>query len=263
MGERENNPRMPPWPMRAGVRTLNLVRHVFEWIGRHEFILLLALTVVAGAVWTFIKIADAVGAGETLDFDEWALRALRRTDDPARPIGPSWLSEMGRDLTALGGVAVLTLFVLAVTGFLWLRRMFGAMWLVLGSTLGGLLMSTLLKHWFERPRPGIVPHLSIAFTSSFPSGHSMLSATVFLTLGTLLGRFVKEFRLKAYFLVVALILTLLVGLSRVYMGVHWPTDVLAGWCAGLAWATLCWLVARALQHRGAVEPSAELSPPSH
>jgi undecaprenyl-diphosphatase len=166
---------------------------------------------------------------------------------------------MGRDLTALGGMAVLTLLTLAVTGFLWLRRMYGAMWLVMGATLGGLLVTTALKEWFDRPRPDIVPHLSIVLSSSFPSGHSMMSATVFLTLGALLGRFVQELRLKAYFLIVALILTFLVGLSRVYMGVHWPTDVLAGWCAGFTWATLCWLAARWLQHRGKVERNVEAS----
>ena len=142
----------------------------------------------------------------------------------------------------------------SVAGFLWLRRMFGAMWLIVVATLGGLVVSTLLKSAFARPRPSVVPHLSMVYTSSFPSGHSMLSATVFLTLGALLGRFVKPFRLKAYFLIIALVLTLLVGVSRVYMGVHYPTDVLAGWAAGLAWALICWLVARHLQKRGALEP---------
>ncbi|MEX0586346.1 MAG: phosphatase PAP2 family protein, partial [Pirellulales bacterium] len=147
----------------------------------------------------------------------------------------------------------LTLITVAVAGFLWLRRMFGAMWLVLAATLGGLVVSSVLKGAFERPRPSIVPHLSMVYTSSFPSGHSMLSATVYLTLGALLGRFVEPFRLKAYFLIVALGVTFLVGVSRVYVGVHYPTDVLAGWSAGLAWALMCWLVARYLQRRGAVE----------
>jgi undecaprenyl-diphosphatase len=112
--------------------------------------------------------------------------------------------------------------------------MFGAMWLVIIATVGGLIVTTILKNVFARPRPSIVPHLSMVISSSFPSGHSMLSATVFLTLGALLGRFVEPFRLKAYFLIVALVLTFLVGVSRVYMGVHYPSDVLAGWAAGLA-----------------------------
>lgn len=246
-------PRRPRWPIRVATRTIGLIRALLDWIGRHELSVLVSMTVAAGAVWTFIQIADEVAEGDTLRFDQWAVRAMRNPEDLAKPIGPPWLAEVGRDLTALGGIAVLTLLTIAVTGFLWLRRMYGAMWLVLAATLGGLIVTTALKQWFERPRPDIVPHLSLVHTSSFPSGHSMLSATVFLTLGALLGRFVQEFRLKAYFLIVALILTLLVGVSRVYLGVHWPTDVLAGWCAGLAWATLCWFVARALQLRGAVE----------
>jgi undecaprenyl-diphosphatase len=247
-----------PWrSIRAATWTIGLIRGLFDWIGRHELSVLLAMTGAALAVLAFVRIADAVGEGQTLKFDEWAVRAMRRVDDSAQPIGPPWLAEVTRDVTALGGVAVLSLLVIAVLGFLWLKRMVGAMWLVVAATLGGLIVSTVLKQGFERPRPDIVPHLSPTYTSSFPSGHSLLSATVFLTLGALLGRFVQEFRLKAYFLIVAVTLTFLVGLSRVYLGVHWPTDVLAGWCAGLAWATLCWLVARSLQHRGTVEQNTD------
>jgi len=250
-------PQRPVWLTRAATWMIGLIRGIFDWIGRHELSVLIALTGAALAVLGFVRIADAVGEGQTLKFDQWAVRAMRRTEHLAQPIGPPWLAEVARDVTALGGVAVLTLIVIAVIGFLWLRRMVGAMGMVSAATLGGLIVSTILKHWFERPRPDIVPHLSPTYTSSFPSGHSLLSATVFLTLGALLGRFVQEFRLKAYFLIVALTLTFLVGLSRVYLGVHWPTDVLAGWCAGLAWATLCWLVARSLQHRRAVQQNAD------
>jgi undecaprenyl-diphosphatase len=232
---------------------LRVLQPALEWIGRHETSVLVALLLTTLSVWAFMALADQVFSGDTLRFDEWAVRALRRADEPAKPIGPDWCAEVGRDLTALGGVAALTLLTAAVAGFLWLRRMFAAMWLVLAATLGGLVASTLLKAAFDRPRPTIVPHLSMAYTSSFPSGHSMLAATVYLTLGALLGRFVEPLRLKAYFLIVALILTTVVGVSRVYMGVHYPTDVLAGWAAGLGWALMCWLVARSLQHRGAVE----------
>jgi undecaprenyl-diphosphatase len=243
--------------MRVAIWTIGLVRGLLDWIGRHELSVLLAMTATATAVFVFVRLADAVGEGDTLPFDQWAVRAMRQPDNPLTPIGPPWLANVARDVTALGGAAVLTLITIAVLGFLWLRRMYGAMWLVVAATLGGLIVSTALKQWFERPRPDVVPHLSPTYTSSFPSGHSLLSATVFLTLGALLGRFVQEFRLKAYFLIVALTLTFLVGLSRVFLGVHWPTDVLAGWCAGLAWATLCWLVARFLQHRGSVEQNAD------
>jgi undecaprenyl-diphosphatase len=223
------------------------------WIGGHNAGVLAALLIIVVAVWTFATLAYKVVAGDTLSFDESCLRALRRADDPAKPIGPDWLAEVGRDLTALGGVAFLTLLTIAVAGFLRLRKMYGAMWLVIFAALGGLLASTLLKNLFERPRPSLVPHLDEVYTSSFPSGHSMLSATIYLTLGALLGRFVHERTLRAYFLIVALLLTFLVGVSRVFLGVHYPTDVLAGWAVGLTWSLICWLVARSLQHRGAVE----------
>jgi undecaprenyl-diphosphatase len=240
----------------------NVFQAGFEWIGKYELHVLIGLLVAAGAVWIFVVIADEVMEGDTQQFDEWAVRVLRKPDDLAKPIGPTWLVEVGRDLTALGGVAALTLITLAVVGFLWLRRMYGAMWLVLAATLGGLVAATLLKSLFDRPRPNLVPHLSLVYTTSFPSGHSMLSATVYLTLGALLGRFVLERSLKAYFLIVALVLTGLVGISRVYLGVHYPTDVLAGWTAGLAWAIVCWLVARSLQKRGKVEQAAARCKPS-
>jgi undecaprenyl-diphosphatase len=242
---------------RAAASALRLLQPVLDWIGHNEAKILVALLVAALSIWAFIAIADEVVEGDTLPFDEWAVRSLRRADNPAKPIGPDWCAEVGRDLTALGGGALLVLLTGAVAGYLWLRRMFGAMWLVLAATTGGLVVSTLLKAAFERPRPTIVPHLSMVYASSFPSGHSMLSATVYLTLGALLGRFVEPFRLKAYFLIAALLLTFLVGVSRVYMGVHYPTDVLAGWAAGLAWALVCWLVARYLQHRGAIEPESK------
>src|SRR5207302_4145258 len=124
---------------------------------------------------------------------------------------------------------------------------------LLVATLGGFLISGLLKNHYERPRPAVVPHLSYVYSSSFPSGHSMLSAVIYLTLGSLLARLAERRRLKIYCVAVAMLLTFLVGVSRVYLGVHYPTDVLAGWAAGLAWAVLCWLVTRYLQRHGAVE----------
>lgn len=228
-----------------------------SWLAGHVNIVLVAVLLIVGGTWGFIELADGVRDGDTQRFDDWAVRAMRRADDPSQPIGPRWLPEVGRDLTALGGVAVLTLTTVFVAGYLLIVRKYHAMWLVLAATLGGLLISTLLKHLIDRARPDLVPHLSHVYTSSFPSGHSMLSAVVYLTLGALLTRLASERRVKLYFLAAALLLTFLVGVSRVYMGVHYPTDVLAGWTAGLVWALLCWLVARYLQRRGAVERDAD------
>jgi undecaprenyl-diphosphatase len=238
-------------------RLLHPLQSALDWIGQHEFKILVLFLVLMGAAWGFVLVADRVEEGRTARFDEWAVKALRQADDPAKPLGPPWLAEVGRDLTALGGVAFLSLLTASVAGFLLLRRQYGAMALVLAATLSGLAVSLALKGLYDRPRPVLVPHLAHVYTTSFPSGHAMLSATVFLTLGALLGRLFEERRLKAYFLLVAATLTLLVGVSRVYLGVHYPTDVLAGWTAGLAWAILCWLIARWLQRRGMVERAGE------
>jgi undecaprenyl-diphosphatase len=233
---------------------LSTARHWLAWVRAHKhFALLLLLSIIATGVWAFVGIAEEVVEGDTQQFDEWAVRALRRADDPATPIGPTFLHEIGRDLTALGGVFVCTLVTLGVCGYLLMIRKYHAMWLVVGATLGGLLISTILKHSFGRERPDIVPHLSHVYTSSFPSGHAMLSAVVYLTLGVMLARLVPNRAAKIYFLSMAILLSFLIGISRVYMGVHYPTDVLAGWTAGCVWATLCYIVARQLQIRGKVE----------
>jgi undecaprenyl-diphosphatase len=228
-------------------------RRAIVLLGSADLVLLLAVLVLVAGVLGFYRLAGAVRAGRTQHLDEQILRSLRDPDDPSRTIGPPWAGEVGRDLTALGGVACLCLITAAVAGFLLLTRKYAALAFLLLAIGGGLLLSTLLKSAFDRPRPDVVPHLSYVGTSSFPSGHSMLSAVVYLTLGSLLARLVEPVRLKVYFLVVALLLSFLVGSSRVYLGVHYPSDVLAGWCAGLAWAVLCWLLARYLQRRGTVE----------
>lgn len=241
---------------------------LYHWLRNHTNLLVLIVALlVVGGVWAFVSIAEEVVEGETQHFDEWAVKALRMPDPaataenprPQVPIGPPWLREVGRDMTALGGIAVLCLVTLGVAGYLLMLRKYHAMWLVLIATAGGLVASTALKFAFDRPRPE-VDHFSHVQTSSFPSGHSMLSAVVYLTLGSLLTRLVPQRHVKVYLIVVALLLTFLVGVSRVYMGVHFPTDVLAGWSAGLVWAMLCWLVARYLQMRGAVEKDTETVP---
>jgi len=118
-----------------------------------------------------------------------------------------------------------------------------------------VLLSNLLKLAYERPRPDFVSHAARVFTSSFPSGHATLSAITYLTLGALLAGLHESFWFKVYFLGLAIVLTIVIGISRIYLGVHYPTDVLAGWCIGAAWAGLCWSVFTWLQHRGRVERS--------
>jgi undecaprenyl-diphosphatase len=215
--------------------------------------MLLTVPAILLGVCGFIAVAFAVRAGVTHNFDEALLRAPRDPADLARILGPAWLEDVGRDLTAIGGIAALSLVTAAVSGYLLICHKYRALALLLAATVGGFLMCTVLKERFDRPRPEVVPHKSQVMTSSFPSGHSLNSAVVYLTLGSLLAGLSREWRLKIYFFGVALLLTFLVGLSRVYMGVHYPTDVLAGWFAGLAWALLCGLVAHRLRRRRLVE----------
>jgi undecaprenyl-diphosphatase len=207
-------------------------------------------------VLLFAKLMGMV-QGETRAFDRAILLAFRNSTDLSDPIGPHWLEIILRDVTSLGGATVLTLMTIAVTGFLLIDAKRGAAILVLGSVIGGVVLSSILKLGIDRPRPDLVAHLVEVHTASFPSGHAMLSAVVYLTLGGLLSRVERPRRIKIYVLSIAVILTLLIGVSRVYLGVHWPTDVLAGWCAGATWAVLCWRAALALQRRGEVEGSTE------
>lgn len=226
-------------------------------LGRHELAILASVLGACIVLWTFFQVADEVVEGDTRAFDRAVLLALRIPGDLSQPIGPAWLEIAARDITSLGGFAVLTLMTFAAIGFLAIIRKPGAALLVLVAIGGGMLLSDALKELFDRPRPDLVPHGVQVMTLSFPSSHAMLSAVTYLTLGALLARVQPRRRVKAYLLAIAVLLTLMIGASRVYLGVHWPTDVLAGWCAGAAWAILCWSVALWLQRRGAVEEDAE------
>lgn len=207
--------------------------------------------------WAFVALAGQVLDGDPLRFDRAILLALREPGNLADPIGPTWLEESARDFTGLGGHAILGLMVLATIGYMLLTGRRHAAWLVVAAVGGGMVLSALLKLGFSRPRPDLVPHAVRVYTASFPSGHAMLSAVTYLTLGALLARVHSGRRVKLFFLGLAIALTLLIGASRVYLGVHWPSDVLAGWCGGAAWAGLCWYVALLLQREGRVEREGE------
>lgn len=228
-------------------------RRMREWLtmltGSDGIRLLVLLLGLAGCCLGFLVLADEILEKETQSFDEAVVRALRQPDDASVPIGPRWLQGAARDVTALGSGTVLTLVALAVCGFLALVHRFRSMLLVAGSALCGAALNTLLKGLFARPRPTVVPHLAEAIAPSFPSGHAMLSAIMYLTLGAMLAQLTTRWRLKVYVLGVGLLLSFLVGLTRVYLGVHYLTDVVGGWMAGLAWALLTTLVARAAKRR--------------
>ena len=221
-------------------------------LARAEFAILATICIAAGGLWGFVTLAGEMREGETEAFDRAMLLAFRNPADLSDPIGPLWVEEAMRDVTALGSNVVLILVTLAVIGFLLLIRNRAAALLVLASVAGGTLLGNLLKIGFERPRPDLVLHGMGVHTASFPSNHAMLSAVTYLTLGALLARLEVRRPAKIYFIAVALILAIVVGLSRLYLGVHWPTDVLAGWSIGAAWAMAVWLVALWLQRRGQV-----------
>lgn len=213
--------------------------------------LLAAIALVSGLILAFLHIADEMIEGEMEAFDQAILMLFRDPTNVDQIIGPAWMHEMVRDITALGSFSLLGLIVLAVCGYLVLARMRAEALLVAISVVGGTIISTLLKMGYDRPRPDLTA-MSTQFTASFPSGHAMLSAVTFLTLGTLLARLAPTRSLQIFSIAVAVFLTLIVGMSRVYMGVHYPSDVLAGWCLGAAWALLCGTAATVLQRDGSI-----------
>lgn len=228
------------------------VNHWATLFGHYELHRLIWLALILVGVWGFAELAAEVVEGDTRALDKMLLLALRNPADISDPIGPKWIEELMRDFTALGGYGLLTVWTIAVAGYLLLQRQAKTALFVVIAIGGGMLLNTFLKIGFDRPRPDLVPHEVAVYTASFPSGHAMLSAIVYLTLGALLVRTQPKRRLKAYIFVLSVLLTLLVGFSRVYLGVHWPTDVLAGWAAGATWALISWIVLRRLQQQGNV-----------
>ncbi|MDQ0419225.1 undecaprenyl-diphosphatase [Peteryoungia aggregata LMG 23059] len=204
----------------------------------------LTALVAALVAYFLFELTGEVLEGETRAFDEGVLLMLRDPFDPSLPIGPAWLTKMMVDITALGGVTVLTLLVTFVVVYLALRRKFRTAIFVTVSILGGWGLSSAMKLGIARPRPEVVQHLVEVTDMSFPSGHAMLSAITYLTLGAMLSRIEEQPTLRYFFPLVAVVLTLLIGLSRIYLGVHYLTDVLGGWAAGTVWACASWFVAR-------------------
>ncbi len=217
--------------------------------GRREITAVSALLVVALGAMAFLSIADEVAEGETHALDLAVLRALRVDGQPGTLIGPDWLHVAAVDVTALGSVAVLSLIILMAFALLASLRRWGEGLLLLGGALGGVSISQGLKLLFGRERPDMAYRAVEAVNASFPSGHAMLSAVVFLTLGALAARFSERRRVKVLAISAAVLLSLLVGASRVYLGVHWASDVLAGWSVGAAWAMTCWLAAYLVRRR--------------
>lgn len=227
-------------------------RRVYAFV-TSESKLLASIALISGLVLAFLRIADEMVEGEMEAFDNAILMLFRDPANVDQVIGPVWLHEMVRDITALGSFAILGIIVVAVCSYLLLARMRREALLIVSSVMGGTILSTVLKMSYDRPRPDLTA-MSHQFTASFPSGHAMLSAVTFLTLGALLARLAPTRPLQVFAIGAAVVLTLLVGLSRLFMGVHYPSDILAGWCLGAAWALLCFIIATLLQRRGDIHP---------
>ncbi|HEU4651568.1 MAG TPA: phosphatase PAP2 family protein [Croceibacterium sp.] len=220
---------------------------------RAESRILLIFLALSGGLLLLGKAASEVIEGDTLAFDRAVLLFLRNSSDPAIPIGPLWLRQVMVDVTALGSVAVLTIITTLAAGYLVAAKKPMLASFMVGAVAGGALISTLLKQAYARARPDIVAHLVGTDSASFPSGHAMNSAVTFLTLAVLLARAEKSVAVRRYLISIAIGLTLVIGFSRLYLGVHWPTDVAAGWIVGALWAAGCSLWAKRLQSHHTIE----------
>lgn len=210
---------------------------------------LLTFLGIAGGLFVFSRLASEVSEGETLAIDRAILAMLRVQGDMSTPIGPPWLAKFMVDVTALGSVTNLAVITLIAAGYLAVAGKLRASGFLLLATGGGALVNTALKALFLRDRPELAARLVDVSTTSFPSGHAMNSAIVYLALGALLARSEEKAAIRLYLMAVAISLTLIVGLSRVFLGVHWFSDVAAGWCVGASWAALCSLIAKTIVGR--------------
>jgi len=219
---------------------------IWRFVKRFEARVLIGLVLAAGALWAFLNIADEMGEGETDALDRHLILLLRNPADLNDPVGSRNIEEAVRDLTALGGTTLIVLVtMLAVAAFAFHRKYKHAL-VMAGAVLLGWLSSDAGKAIYDRPRPDLVPHGAYVYSGSFPSGHSTLAAATYLTLAMLVASLESRRRSKALAYGLAVLVLFAVGFSRVYLGVHWPSDVLAGWCLGATWALAAWIALRAL-----------------
>ena len=199
-----------------------------------------SVSTIAALLLAFGILAQEVNNGVPLALDQKVMLALRDPANPSVPAGPAWWHDAARDITGLGSTMVLAMVTLAVMGYLFLARRPRVAWMLLGAVLGGVALNSILKFTFARPRPDFIIHAEWVFTPSFPSGHATLSAITYSTIGVLLAQIHSSRRLRVYLMSMTGLLVLLIGVSRICLGVHYPTDVVGGWCIGVAWAMACW-----------------------
>ena len=233
-------------------RSVRIAQGLWQKI-QEEYRLLLGFVAAIGLAVTFGALAGEMLEGDFGAFDRNFLLALRNPDDLATPIGPHFIQTAMLDITALGSETILTLVTIMALGFLVLRKRYRQSLLVAAAVGGGAILSGILKSLFSRARPDVVPRLAEVSSGSFPSGHAMNSAIIYLTLAVLIARSYEDARTRSFIVGLATLATLTIGFSRLYLGVHWPTDVAAGWLVGLAWALMMGMIAITLQKRRKIE----------
>jgi undecaprenyl-diphosphatase len=218
-------------------------RRAVRWLWPTLILLLLATAGLA------LHIAEEILEGDVFASDRAILLALRDPADPGTPIGPAWLRQSAVDVTALGGFTLLWLFGAAGVIYLLMRRRRAEAAWIAASLIGSALINSALKSFFHRVRPDVVPHLVDVSSASFPSGHAMSSAAIYLTLGVMLAETDPRPVGRMFIMGFMTLLSVAIGCTRVYLGVHWPSDVVAGWCFGATWALIVFAANRWLRRQ--------------
>jgi undecaprenyl-diphosphatase len=229
-------------------RIWDVIFVVLRWAGRHAhsayatfgIFLLIGSSLAVAGTYLFAKLASRVAAGKTQAFDETVLawfgaHRLRGLD------------EVMLDITALGTGTVVVMIVTVAALFLWLTRHHYSAILLVVATVGSIVLNNLLKFGFERPRPEVISWVADAHFYSFPSGHAMSATVVYSTVAYLAGRLLAKHTARVAVMATALVVILLICVSRLYLGVHYPSDVIAGVTIGLAWAGFCMAALEAIQ----------------
>lgn len=190
--------------------------------------LIIGLAISSAALAGFVGLGRIVAAGTTRAFDDWVLEWVASLRSPDR-------TQTMLELSALGTNVVLVPVLAAASLFLWLARSRLSITLLWVAVAGGHVLNLILKVLYHRPRPTIVPEAQAVASASFPSGHAMSSLVAYGMVAVLIGRRVPGCAFRLFLGGIALALSLLVGASRIYLGVHYPSDVLAGYAIGAAW----------------------------
>lgn len=224
------------------------LRARYDWLRARDLVIVAEIAALGGLTLLFLELGRAVTGLDTDAFDRSVLLALRHAPDD--PLGPPWLENAMMHLSALGSGAVTSLIAVISSAFLALAGRWRYALLVVACAVGTVVAMELLKGFYERPRPTVVVAIDPPGGESFPSGHSMISSALYLTLSVLIARTLPHRRLRVFAVLTGVFLAAMVGFTRLYLGNHYPTDVIAGWTAGAMVALSAGLVIQALGRRG-------------